>query len=79
MRFGLPLGLPFVWADADADADANLEALRDDDTRGGEHGPAAVDELIRPVDLHLLGVLAEAQGVVPVAAATHRQIDRSDG
>ena len=36
-----------------------LQALRDEDTSGGKHGPASVQELESAVLLHLLLVLAQ--------------------
>lgn len=46
----------------------SLQALRDDDTGSGKHGPAGVQQLVGAVLGDGLVILAQAQGVVAVAA-----------
>ena len=46
----------------------HLEALGDNDARCGQHGPPRVQQLVRPVLLHLRRLLAQAERVIPVAA-----------
>jgi hypothetical protein len=56
---------------------SHLQALGDDDASCGKHGPAAVDELVGPVLLNGLLVLAQAEGIVAVAASAEMTRENS--
>lgn len=45
-----------------------LQTLWDDDTSSGKHSPASVNQLVGAVLLNGLLVLAQAEGIVAVAA-----------